>query len=87
MTENQKKHAIIEIKEEISNSKSECGSCKLWMTQQCNREKHHKVSCGEKKCEQFNIKTWSSEFIAKKEKELEELINSKTESDFAGWGL
>lgn len=87
MTENQKIHAIIEIEDEISNSKNTCGSCNLWMTQQCDREKNHKVNCGEQKCSQFIIKHWSVEFIAKKEKELEELIELKTESDFIGWGL
>lgn len=87
MTSNQKKYAIIEINEEIFNSKNSCGSCKLWMTQQCEREKHHKVSCGENKCDQFEIKDSSVDFINKKEKELKELINKKTESDFSGFGL
>lgn len=87
MTLFQKTEKIREIKEDILDSKNTCGSCELWMTQQCNREKKHKVSCGEKICEQFEIKDWVVKHIEKKEKELENITNTKTDSDFAGWGL
>lgn len=37
-----------------------CGSCNLWMTQQCNKEKlGSKQSCGMPKCNQF-VKKWHS---------------------------
>lgn len=87
MTPFQKIEKIREIKEDILDLKNTCGSCDLWMTQQCNREKKHKVSCGEKICEQFKIKDWVVKHIDQNEKELEIVTNTQTESDFAIWGL
>lgn len=71
------KHKFFEIrdlKETIDRTQNECGSCQMWMTQQCPREsKGHKVSCGETKCDKFLITDWTTDFIKRKQDEVKEL--------------
>ena len=70
----QKFFDIRDLKETIERTKNECGSCSMWMTQQCPREaRGHKVSCGEAKCEKFSITGWTTDFIERKEAEIKEL--------------
>ena len=63
-----------ELKETIRKTQNECGSCQLWMTQQCIRETNsHKVSCGELKCKKFTINKWTEDFIKEKQLKVKEL--------------
>lgn len=54
--------------------KSSCGSCTLWMSQQCPRESNgHKVTCNESVCKLFNMSQWHKNLIAKNDELLKQL--------------
>jgi len=54
--------------------KTTCGSCKKWMhSNECEREKHHKVSCDEFICNEFKMKKSSADLISKNEENIKEL--------------
>jgi len=66
------------ISQEVSRIENSCGSCNKWMTKQCEREKHHKVSCGEIKCNDFDISSLTQLTLNKKYERinsLKEIIN------------
>ena len=50
-----------------------CGSCNLWMTNQCQREKTRKVSNGMPICSDFKQQKWVTDFISKLQVEVSEL--------------
>jgi uncharacterized membrane protein YsdA (DUF1294 family) len=50
-----------------------CGSCDLWMTGQCKREKTKKVSCNMPICSDFKQQKWVTDFISKLQIEISEL--------------
>ena len=71
----QKKAEANEIIGKITKMENECGSCYHWMkTSQCPREAHHKVSCGERKCDKFQMDNWHKDFIDQKKERYNELI-------------
>jgi len=64
----------IRVKEQQINSLSkECGSCDLWTTDQCQREKTIKVSCGMPICSDFKQQKWATNLINKLQIEVSEL--------------
>ncbi len=50
-----------------------CGSCDLWMTAQCKREKTRKVSNGMPICSDFQQQKMVTDFISKLQFEVSEL--------------
>lgn len=63
---------ISELVEKIEHTKNKCGSCKLWMTQECpNETKTNKVSCDDRKCSSFDMQDWHTSFIAELELDIE----------------
>jgi hypothetical protein len=50
-----------------------CGSCDLWMTNQCQREKTRKVSNGMPVCNDYKQQKWVTDFISKLQIEVSEL--------------
>lgn len=60
-------------KRQISELPTICGSCALWMTIQCNREKTRKVSCNMSACSDFKYEKWVSDLISKLENEVYDL--------------
>ena len=83
---NHKNWEIGEISEQNRNTLNTCGSCNLWMTQQCPREtKTNKVSCGQSKCEKFSIQSHYTKLVSEREekikllkKEIKALISNRT---------
>lgn len=53
-----------------------CGSCDLWMTQQCQREKNRKVSCNMSICGDFKQQKWVTDLISKLHTEVSGLRTS-----------
>ena len=72
---NQTKRRITELKEQNKHMLNTCGHCYFWMTQQCTREKGHKVSCNEAKCEGFKLGLSYDKHIEKNENEIIKLQN------------
>lgn len=64
---------IRELDEQNSNINQKCGTCYYWMKSNCNREKGHKVSCNERKCDAFKLGTGYEELITKNENKIKEL--------------
>lgn len=52
-----------------------CGSCNLWMTNQCRREKKIRVSDGMLICVYFQQQKWVTDLISKMEIEVVKLQN------------
>lgn len=57
----------------INELPTRCGSCDLWMTNQCQREKTRKVSDGMAICSDFQQQKWVTDFISKLKVEVSEL--------------
>ena len=57
----------------INELPTRCGSCDLWMTNQCQREKTRKVSDGMPICSDFQQQKWVTDFISKLKVEVSEL--------------
>lgn len=72
---NQAKRRIAEMKEQNRFITNTCGHCYFWMTQQCVREKGHKVNCNESKCVDFKLGLSYDKIIEKNENEIIELRN------------
>lgn len=54
--------------------KMHCGSCALWMTQQCKREASgRKITCGDITCDEFSMKKSHADLIIKNEQRIKEL--------------
>ncbi len=71
--EDQSKREIYRLEKQNNSLKNECGSCKHWMTKACEREKHHKVSCGENVCNNFSIDSFSLGLISKNNTKIQDL--------------
>ena len=63
------------LREENRRMGNACGSCKKWMTSDCQREKNHKVHCNELKCSDFQIDNWTTDLIKRRESEAVTLEN------------
>ena len=50
-------------KKQISKLPTVCGSCDLWMTSQCKKEKTIKVSCNMSICSDFKQQKWVGDLI------------------------
>lgn len=69
-----KANEITRLKTQNKDLQSRCGSCELWMTQQCPREsKRHKVSNGEPVCPSFKQTKWSKDLMVKNENKVKEI--------------
>ncbi len=76
--EDQKRQNRLEakkIRQDIFKTKIECGSCSKWMIKNsCPRENdHHKVTCGEYKCNDFEMSKWYIDFIERQELKAKQL--------------
>jgi len=63
------------LREENRRMGNACGSCKKWMTSDCQREKNHKVHCNELKCSDFQIDSWTTDLMQRRESEAVNLEN------------
>ena len=63
------------IQRDIQELRSTCGSCKLWMTRGCPREKNTKVTGGMRACDLFKIDSLSKKVIENLELEIQKLQN------------
>lgn len=69
----------LKIRETIAHRddiSQKCGSCYYWMTQQCKREQNHKVSCNERKCDDFKLGVGYDKIIEKDNTLIAELTAS-----------
>lgn len=57
----------------INELPTQCGSCDLWMTNQCKREKTRKVSNSMPICSDFQQQKWVTDLIDKLHTEVSEL--------------
>jgi hypothetical protein len=64
-----------QIKYKLENNElpTKCGSCSFWMTSDCPKEKHTKVSNGMPICNSFKKAFWIDKTIQKLETEIHEL--------------
>lgn len=76
-----KKWEISQLEVQNQDLKAKCGSCKLWMTQQCPSESHFKVSCGNRVCDKFDINKWTVDLISKNELKIAELKQELNKTD------
>lgn len=60
-------------RDEIFAMENECGSCSLWMTQQCKMERVRLVSSRECKCSDFQMDSLSKENLELKRAQLREM--------------
>lgn len=67
---------IKRIERNIQEIKTECGSCKMWMTDSCPREKRIKVSGGMSVCELFQMQPLSEKVISTLQLEIQTLNQS-----------
>lgn len=67
---------IKQIERSIQEIKTECGSCKMWMTDSCPREKRMKVSGGMSICELFQMQPLSEKVISNLQLKIQELDQS-----------
>lgn len=58
---------------DINNLPTKCGSCSLWMTSDCQREKRVKVSNNMPICNSFQKAFWIDNTIQKWQSEISEL--------------
>lgn len=78
-----KAEKIKQIKSEIRTKQNnidelptKCGSCSFWMTSDCPKEKHTKVSNGMPICNSFKKDFWIDKLIGKWQSEMDELQSS-----------
>lgn len=75
----QKLHRMREIRKAIHEANNTCGSCNMWMTSACPREKStmrgYNVgpSCKSTKCSQFQMKSWDANRVEELKAELSAL--------------
>jgi len=70
---NQIKSEIRTKQNQINDLPTKCGSCSLWMTSDCPKEKHTKVSNGMQICNSFQKAFWIDKTIKKWQSEISEL--------------
>ena len=70
---NQIKRDILYKENKIKNITKKCGSCSLWMTKNCPKEKHTKVSCEMRTCNSFKKDFWIDKTIEEWKLEIHEL--------------
>jgi valyl-tRNA synthetase len=70
---NQIKSAIEDKQNHITDLPTKCGSCSFWMTSDCPKEKHTKVSNGMPICNSFKKAFWIDKTIQKLDSEISEL--------------
>ena len=73
---NQIKSQIRTKENQIKELPKKCGSCSLWMTSDCPREKHTKVSNRMPICSSFQKIFWIDKTIDKWQSEISELQSS-----------
>ena len=73
---NQLKREIKTKQNQINDLPTKCGSCSLWMTSDCTKEKHTKVSNGMPICNSFKKAFWIDKTIEKWQLEISELESS-----------
>ena len=61
---------------QINDLPTKCGSCSLWMSSDCPKEKHTKVSNGMPICNSFKKAFWIDKTIEKWQLEISELESS-----------
>jgi len=71
----QKERKIREEKSRIYQLENSCGSCNLWMTSRCEREKIKLVQCNDRICYNFDITNFTKDLISKIKKEIDFLTN------------
>lgn len=71
---------ISRIQRNIQDIKTTCGSCKMWMTSDCPREKIVKASGGMSVCDIFQIQSLSEKVIQSLEVEILNLNQSIQEN-------
>ena len=73
---NQIKSQIRTKQNQINDLPTKCGSCSLWMSSDCPKEKHTKVSNGMPICNSFKKAFWIDKTIEKWQLEISELESS-----------
>lgn len=64
---------INKLQVQVEDINQKCGSCYYWMTSNCYREKTHKVSANERKCDDFKIGVGYENIIKGNENKISEL--------------
>jgi len=62
-----------QLRQQIIHIENTCGSCNKWMTSDCKREKNHKVTCNESKCNDFQIQQFYINLINERETKAKQL--------------
>lgn len=73
-------HELRQLRQQVHNAQTTCGSCQHWMTRGCPRELHDNrtgrssgPSCGAVKCGQFAITPLSAREIVKAQERIDAL--------------
>jgi hypothetical protein len=73
-------HELRQLRQQVHNAQTTCGSCQHWMTRDCPRESHDNrtgrssgPSCGAVKCGQFTITPLSAREIVKAQERIDAL--------------
>jgi len=70
------KRRIREKQKQIEELPTKCGTCSIWMTAQCPKEKRIKVSMSMPICDSYKKIFWVDETISKWEAEINQLQES-----------
>jgi hypothetical protein len=61
---------IREKENQINSIQRECGSCSLWMTNQCPLERKRMISCTHPICSKFQQDEWATKLILQRKEEV-----------------